>query len=919
MYIPLHAHDCAGSIGDSILQIKDYVKQAKELSLPAIGLTNHGSMASTFEFYEECTKNNIKPIIGLEVYWCKDRLLMEPENKKTYHLILLAKNEVGLKNLIKINNDAAVNGFYYKPRTDDSILKKYSEGVIALSACVGGEIPQLILNQEINKAKERIQFFKETFSDFYLEIQPGNFSDQKIVNETLILLSKEMNIPLVMTNDIHYLNKEDSIAHDLHVKINRKKTLVDEPGLSYPDDCYYFMKKEEILSHCNDIKSAKDAIRNTIIITELCENYEYPIAFKMPSYTNKDEHDILTRRCYESLLRRINTLADPQQYVDRLEYELDVIQKLGFCGYFLIVQDFLNHAKQNDIMVGPGRGSVGGSVVAWLLDIVKADPIKHNLLFERFLSVNRKSLPDIDIDIISSKRDLMQHYAVEKYGKSSCALVSTTSYRKAKKAIRDVARVMSIDLSTADEIAKLIPTVYYDDAGEKTVDLSISESLKVVPELKAYQEKYPKLFQYAIELEDLPAAASIHAAGVVISPYDLTEKIPLIRSNKEGILATSYDKNIAEKFAIKFDFLALKNLDIINDTLRTANIQLNMNDEFFEDESVWDIIGSKNTTGLFQISSPTYKRRMHRLKPKNIDELATCLALVRGPCISAKADEAFMQILEGKAQIRRIETTYDAVTKETNGILVFQEQLMNLCVAYGIDMDTSYDILKASSKKKIEKLKSYKNLFFEKTKAKNISSTTAEEIWKLIVDSGKYSFNKSHAVGYSLITYICAWLKIHYPAEYTAALFTNFYLDKKEADIKSLVKECRERKIKILPPDINASSWHCTAASSDTVRIGFCAIKSLGDKAGLALESCQPFSDYKDFEERVNKRIINRKIRNLLILSDTFSSFGKDRIELFQSIKDNDGIESVSIGGNQKISIHDTKKEFEKKVFLTNF
>ena len=310
---------------------------------------------------------------------------------------------------------------------------------------------------------------------------------------------------------------------------------------------------------------------------------------------------------------------------------------------------------------------------------------------------------------------------------------------------------------------------------------------------------------------------------------------------------------------------------------------------------------------------------MHRLKPKNIDELATCLALVRGPCISAKADEAFMQILEGKAQIRRIETTYDAVTKETNGILVFQEQLMNLCVAYGIDMDTSYDILKASSKKKIEKLKSYKNLFFEKTKAKNISSTTAEEIWKLIVDSGKYSFNKSHAVGYSLITYICAWLKIHYPAEYTAALFTNFYLDKKEADIKSLVKECRERKIKILPPDINASSWHCTAASSDTVRIGFCAIKSLGNKAGLALESCQPFSDYKDFEERVNKRIINRKIRNLLILSDTFSSFGKDRIELFQSIKDNDGIESVSIGGNQKISIHDIKKEFEKKVFLTNF
>ena len=919
MYIPLHAHDCAGSIGDAILQIKDYVKKARELNLPAIGLTNHGSLASTFEFYEECIKNNIKPIIGLEVYWCKDRLLMEPDNKKTYHLVLLAKNKTGLENLIKINNDAAVNGFYYRPRTDDTVLKKYGKGIIALSACVGGEIPQLILSNELDKAKERIEFFKNTFDAFYLEVQPGNFSEQKVVNETLNLLSKEIKIPLVLTNDIHYLNKEDAIAHDLHVKINRKKTLVDEPGLSYPDSCYYFMSKNEILSHCDDIVSAEKAIENTVVIAESCESYKYPISFKMPSYTNSDEYDILARRCYESLFRKVNILTNPQDYIDRLEYELNVIQKLGFCGYFLIVQDFLNHARQNDIMVGPGRGSVGGSVVAWLLDIVKADPIKHNLLFERFLSINRKSLPDIDIDIISSKRDLMQHYAVEKYGKNSCALVSTTSYRKAKKAIRDVARVMSINLSTADEIAKLIPPVYYDDAGEKTVDLSIAESLEVVPELKIYQKQYPKLFQYAMELEDLPATASIHAAGVVISPYDLTEKIPLIRSNKEGILATSYDKNVAEKFAIKFDFLALKNLDIISDTLRAANIQLNFTDEFFEDEAVWNIIGSKDTTGLFQISSPTYKRRMHRLKPRTIDELATCLALVRGPCISAKADEAFMQILEGKAKVRKIEVTYDTVTKETNGILVFQEQLMNLCVAYGIDMDTSYDILKASSKKKIEKLKSYKSLFFEKTKEKRISDAVAEEIWKLIVDSGKYSFNKSHAVGYSLITYICAWLKVHYSAQYIAALFTNFYLDKKEADIKSLVKECKQRNIKILLPDINASSWHCKAESSDTVRIGFCAIKSLGDKAGLSLEACQPFLSYEDFEERINKRIVNRKIRNLLILSDTFSSLGKDRIELFKSIKDNDGTESVSIGGNQKISINETKKEFERKVFLTNF
>lgn len=917
MYIPLHAHDCAGSIGDSILQIKDYVKKAKKFGLPAIALTNHGNITTAFEFYEECKKNNIKPIIGLEAYWCKDRLLMDPDNKKSYHLVLLAKNEIGLKNLIKINNDASINGFYYKPRTDDSVLKKYNEGIIALSACVGGEIPSLILQENLTEAKERIRFFQKTFEHFFLEIQPGEFSEQKTVNETLKLLSKEMNIPLVITNDIHYLNKEDAITHDFHLKIAHKITTKVNDDFVYPDKCYYFMDEKELCSYFDD--DIEEAIQNTVRIFELCEEYDFPISFKMPSYSEHGETEILAERCYSSLKQRLKHLENPQKYVDRLDYELDVIHELGFCGYFLIVQDFLQYARNNDIMVGPGRGSVGGSVVAWLLDIVKADPIKHDLLFERFLSVNRKSLPDIDIDIISSKRDLMQHYAVQKYGKNSCALVSTTSYRKAKKAIRDVARVLSIDLSVADAIAKLIPVVYYDDAGEKTTDLSIEESLKIVPELRQYQKKYPDLFKYAMQLEDLPAAASIHAAGVIISPYDLTEKMPLVRSNKEGILATGYDKNIAEKFAIKFDFLALKNLDIIKDTLDAAQIELNLDDEFFHDEEVWKLIGSKNTTGLFQISSPTYKRRMHRLKPKNIDELATCLALVRGPCISAKADEKFMQILEGKLDIEKIEPIYDSITKETNGILVFQEQLMNLCVAYGINIDTSYDILKASSKKKIEKLKSYEELFFQKTAEKNISSSVAQRIWKLIVDSGKYSFNKSHAVGYSLITYICAWLKVHHKTEYMAALFTNFYLDKKEDDIKALVKECKENNISILSPDINKSFWHCMADSSDSIRIGFCAIRSLGEKAGLEIERCQPFFCYEDFEERINKRIVNCKTRNLLILSGAFSFFEKDNIKLYKSIKENDGKDSVSIGGNQKISIDQSKKEIEKKIFTVNF
>lgn len=919
MYIPLHVHDCTGSIGDSILQVKDYVKKAKELGLSAIALTNHGSMATNFEFYEECRANNIKPIIGLEAYWCKNRLDSTPENKKSHHLVLLAKNKTGLKNLIEINNDANINGFYYKPRTDDSVLKQHSEGVIALSACVGGEIPSLILEDKINEAKERILFFKNTFEDFYLEIQPGNFKEQKVVNETFGLLAVELNVPLVMTNDIHYLNKEDAAIHDFHCKINQNKTMQTNPDFVYPDDCYYLMTEEELRSRMQDgSKQVDEAIKNTVHIADSCEEYEYPIQFKMPSFSDKSEDSALTALCYTSLKKKINHLIDPQKYIDRLEYELDVINELGFCGYFLIVNDFLQYAKEHNIMVGPGRGSVGGSVVAWLLGIVKADPIKHGLLFERFLSVNRKSLPDIDMDIISSKRDLMQQYAIEKYGKNNCALVSTVSYRKAKKAIRDVARVLSIDLSVADAIAKLIPVTYYDDAGEKTVDLTIPESLKIVPELRTYQEKYPELFKYAIALEDLPSTASIHAAGVVISPYNLTKNVPLIRSNKEGILATSYDKNIAEKFAIKFDFLALKNLDIISETLEAANVELSLSDKMFNDEKMWNLIGSKDTTGVFQISSPTYKKRMPRLKPRNIDELATCLALVRGPCISAKADEAFMRILEGKESIKKIEPIYDSVTKETNGILVFQEQLMKLCVAYGINIDTSYDILKASSKKKIDKLKSYKELFFEKTSEKNIRKDVAESIWKLIVDSGKYSFNKSHAVGYALITCICAWLKVHYPLHYSASLFTNFYLSKKETDLRSLAKECKSNKIKILLPNINKSSWHCKS-EDNSIRLGFCSIKSLGEKAGVEIEKNQPYTSYQDFEDRINKRVVNVKIRNLLILSGAFSDFEKDNIKLFNSIKGNEEKTSVSVGGKQEISINSTKKQIEKGIFLINY
>lgn len=753
-YYPLHVHTSLGSVGDSILGISEYVNKAKEYGLDALAITDHGSMSAMYEFAIECKKNNVKPIIGMEAYVTDDNSLKDKNHKNgtARHLVLLARTTEGLKNLLSIHNQAATEGFYYTARTDWDHLQKLGKGIIALSACVGGEIPQAILEDDHEKVANLIGFYKECFDEFYLELQPGTFPEQIKVNQQLTQYAKSFNVPLIVTNDIHYLTADDAKRHDYHVKLGRKK-VTDDNGFIYPDTCYWFMNREDIMdSFCYDDQVTREivgkAIDRAADVAARC-SIDFSSHLFMPAYpvpTGQTEEEVLYRKCFTQLNRVIETKADPQAYVDRLNYELGVIKEKGFCGYFLVVQDYVNHARDNGIPVGPGRGSAAGSLVANMLGISQADPIEYGLLFERFLDPHREAVPDIDIDFAPGEegREKMFHYAVEKYGYDHCALVSTIGIRHAKGAIHDAARILGYEVAVGNEIAKLIPDVYYGDDGEKKKDLDIQSSIEVIPELKRMRKTHGDIIDLAIKLEGLPASKSIHAAGILISPVSLLDKIPLIKSNKENVLATSLTLEGAEESFVKFDFLGLATLTVIKNTEESCGWSFDFQDDsLLHDDAVWDVIGSRNTTGLFQIASKTYKDRMPRLKPRSIEELAACLALVRGPAISAKTDEVYMQIIEGKKKVQLVHPLYDEITATTNGILIYQEQIMHLAVAFGMDLTTGYRIVKLSAKKKMHKLEEYRAEFIPLAAQHDCDEETANRIFDMIVQSGQYSLTKN--------------------------------------------------------------------------------------------------------------------------------------------------------------------------------
>jgi DNA polymerase-3 subunit alpha len=927
VYTPLHVHTAKGSIGDSILKIKEYVEKAKEMKLTHLSITNHGSMADMFDFSTQCIEAGIQPIIGCEVYESIERLSKTKDDKNYWHLVLIAKNEIGLKNLLYITTDAQLNGFYYKPRTDMEILREHGEGIIALSACLGGKIPQMLLKDSPEKQDARIEDlkvynfsqeviasvneYKEIFDDFYLELQPGNFEEQNYVNDMLVNLAEITDTKLIITNDVHYLNKEDWRAHDVHVKISRKQKIDD--ARIYPDTCYYLMDYSTIYSSFPTLPKTivLEAINNTNVIASLCTLNLNTTSLHMPKFSvpkGHTEESYLTKITFEKLEAMRYVIKDPAEYATRLMYELETINELGFAGYFLTVRDFVSYARENGIPVGPGRGSVCGSLVAFLAGITVVDPVKYNLLFERFLSIYRKgSIPDIDLDFAADERENMFNYAVEKYGIGHCGLVSTFGMRKAKASLRDTARVFNIDSEVADEAAKLIPQVYYDEEGEKLTDLSIEDSIEIVPRLRELSLEYPEWFEMAKLLEDLPSHSSIHAAGTIISPVNLLDFIPLIKPKNEGINATALNLSDAEKAGfVKQDFLSLATLTVTAKTEKNVGFTFDFVNNEYDDPETWALIGSKNTTGLFQISSRTYKERMGRLRPTTIKQLAACLALVRGPCISGKMDQTYMEIVEGKREIELIHPFFDSVTESTNGVLLYQEQLMKVVVNFGFSLEESYQIMKAIAKKKKKKILEFEEQFFINAERLKVDRLIADRIWKIILDLGLYCFNESHAVAYALLCYMSAYLMVHFPHEYLKNCLTNAYLRKEEPE--EIVEECRRRGIKFAPLDVNSSDWEFSLEYDDRIRIGMCAVKSFGEAAADEVVTKRPFADMDDFMDRVEKGKCSKRAIVPGIFSGLFNSFESNRRELYRYFLDKrkeEMTEEVKLQGGQSFKVDD--------------
>ena len=932
-YAPLHVHDTYGSIGDAILKIPDYIKRAKEYGCPAAAITNHGSLATFVSFYESCKNEDIKPIIGCEFYFCDDRL--SKEGKLRMHLILLAKNYEGLKNLIQIHNNSQEEGFYYKPRIDLELINQYKDNLICLTACVASPLGQFYRLKRAKKCAIYLLNLKNIFKDdFYLEIQPGHFKDQIAYNDFLAKLAKEFNIELVATNDIHYLNEADSSIHNWHVKDCRKYDNI-KGSFIYPDTVYYLMKEEELYAAFYKTEQItesviKKAINNTLTIADKVD-IQIPEEHFMPVFdADIDEQQVLSDKCYARLEKIIKRGTKKyKEYKARLDYELDTIKQLGFAGYFLIVKDIIDFCDNNGIARGPGRGSCAGSIVSFLLNISVADPIKYGLMFERFLSVHRTALPDVDLDIVPSKKAMVYDYIIKKYGEDYCCYVSTFNIRKARNAVKTACRLLDISPEEANTISAMVPEVAYDELGNKQTNISIEQAYRDIESFQSVCKQQPKLLEISSSLEGYPSSMGIHPAGIVISPISIKDRYPLIRvkdpDTKEyrSIMATSLDLHDVEKLSgVKFDLLSLSSLDVIYTTMKNVGIEFDFNDdELLSDSNVWRLISSPYSAGLFQISSETYRNRMPKLHPKNIPELAACLALVRGPCISSGMDKVYMDIINGKREEETIHEVYWEATKDTHGVLIYQEQILKICMNIGFDSETAYNILKAVSKKKIDKIKSYREQFYELGKNKDIPVSALNSIWKRIEESGLYAFNIAHATSYALVCYLSAYLKYYYTTEYMCNLLTKEMTQSNKKDgLYQILEECKKLKIEFLPPDINKSGWGFSI-EDDKIRLGFCSIKGVGESVYKKVKEAKRIKNFTDFIERVSGRAVNKKAVLILIAAGAFSGLETESNEelarkymlTIRKEKDWDG--SINIGTRMVIKNTDSRRNINKAIF----
>ncbi|MDI6796585.1 MAG: DNA polymerase III subunit alpha, partial [Desulfatibacillaceae bacterium] len=892
-FVHLHVHT-QYSLLDGAIRIPKLMERAKELGMDAVAITDHGAMSGVMDFYKAAKAAGIKPIIGCELYMAARTMQDKtPADKDSCHLVLLAENEKGYKNLCRLATIAQLEGFYYKPRIDRSVLEKHHEGLIALSACLHGVIARLITEGRSAEAEREAIFYKELFGPerFYLELQDIGMKEQDDLNKALISMSKRLDIPLVATNDCHYLFAEDARAHDVLLCVQTGKTVNDPNRMRFSTNQIYFKSSQEMKA---SFAHVPQAIENTRKIADMC-TVDFTFGqHHLPRFTSKNglsEGELLERSAWEGLDKRFAEIlrkksdSDRAIYEARLKRELGVIHDMGFPGYFLIVADFIAYAKQNDIPVGPGRGSAAGSLAAYCLGITDIDPIEYDLLFERFLNPARKSLPDIDVDFCILGREKVFRYVSQRYGGTeSVAQIITFGSLKSRAVIRDVGRALDIPLAEVDVIAKMVP----DKADLKT-------ALAMEPKLKDAVEKDPRienLIQTAMFLENLPRHTSTHAAGVVISDHrPLVDHLPLARG-KENEAVTQFDMETVEKIGlVKFDFLGLKNLTIIAKTLSLIKAQgiepPDMAHLPSPDKKTFELLCRGDTTGIFQLESSGMKSLLIRMKPENINDIIAVVALYRpGPLESGMLDD-FVDSKHGKRKVTYLLSGLEPILKETFGVIVYQEQVMRIAADIGgFSMSEADDLRKAMGKKKQEILDKLKDKFIKGAVERGADKVKATQLFELIDKFGGYGFNKSHSAAYAAITYQTAYLKAHYPVEFMAA-HLSLELGNMDGVVKFLA-ECRNMDIEVSVPDVNVGEKEF-AVSSGKIIFGLAAVKNVGQGAIDALVEARQaggrFTSLYDFCQRVDLRRVNKRVIESLIKCGAFDSLGFKRSQMMASVE----------------------------------
>ena len=893
-FVHLHVHS-EYSLLDGANRIKDLPVRAKELGMKAIALTDHGVMFGAVNFFKECKKNDIKPIIGCEVYVApRSRFSKESNLDSEYsHLILLVKNKTGYQNLIKLVSLSFTEGFYYKPRIDLEILEKYSEGLICLSACLAGSINQAILRDDIEKAKEIALWHKRVFKDdYYLEVQNNGLRKQVLVNQKLVELSKELDIPLVATNDAHYLKKEDSYNHEVLLCIQTGKKMNDEDRMRFETEEFYIKSPEEMADYFSNIP---EAIENTVKIAEKC-NFEFEFGVtKLPNYDVPEEfkthQEYFRKLCYDGMKKRYGENPD-KSIMDRLEYEISVIEKMGYVDYYLIVWDYINYAKTVGIPVGPGRGSGAGSIAAYAIGITDIDPIKYTLLFERFLNPERVSMPDFDVDFCYERRQEVIDYVNRKYGEDHVSQIITFGTMSARSVIRDVARVLDVPYSEADRIAKMIPMELHI-----TIKKALEEN-RELNELYESDEEIKKLIDISMGLEGLPRNASMHACGIVITKDPVDTYVPLYTN--EGTAMAQYTMTLLEELGLlKMDFLGLRTLTVIEDAKKLVKENRGIDVEFDKDMSdpnVYKLWQEGKTYGIFQFESAGMTNFMKELKPDCLEDIIAGVSLYRpGPM------DQIPRYIKNKKDPEHAEYTHpslEPILNVTYGCMVYQEQVMQIVRELaGYSLGRADLVRRAMGKKKLDVMAKEREIFIHGQTDENgnvivpgcvrngIDEKSANKIFDEMAEFAKYAFNKSHAAAYAVVSYRTAYLKAYYKEELMAATLNSFLgnLDK----VPIYIEECKKLQIEILKPDINESDVKFTVKNGK-IRFGLGSIKNVGNAVNAIVDERKrngQFKSFEDFCERIQKESVNKKCIESLIRAGAFDNMEHTRRTLLESFE----------------------------------